>query len=328
MATVNDIVVRTKRLLNSNTRTELNNFNTFIEPDLQPGGWEDPKAITADATSIELKHQTDGIRAGSYISIGDGTNSPETMYVRSRNGQTVDVMRAVDGSTAYAWGSTTATAPAVTAIIEVEPRFTEHQILEAVRDSIRAMPNNLYAVDNVEVTFSTTQQSVTTPFLKGFTQILSATRTARTGEDRLIRFNIKVQQYGSDYEVIRQEGIEKAVTAQVTYAHPFVTDTLAPDTILDGESGAVGMPVELQDIPSLGAAATLILGEESLRLDLHSQGDSRSDAAVAAGDRARYSMVLRAQYDRRVSEEARRLMSKYGVRTGAAVSSVFPTTVR
>ena len=325
MATVNDIVVRTKRLLNSNTRTELNNFNTFIEPDLQPGGWEDPKAITADATSIELKHQTDGIRAGSYISIGDGTNSPETMYVRSRNGQTVDVMRAVDGSTAYAWGSTTATAPAVNAIIEVEPRFTEHQILEAVRDSIRAMPNNLYAVDNVEVTFSTTQQSVTTPFLKGFTQVLSATRTARTGEDRLIRFNIKVQQYGSDYEVIRQEGIEKAVTAQVTYAHPFVTETLAPDTTLEG---TVRMPVELQDIPALGAAATLVLGEESLRLDLHSQGDSRNDAAVAAGDRARYSMVLQGRYDRRVSEEARRLMSKWGVRTGAVTSSVFPTTVR
>ena len=304
MATVNDIVVRTKRLLNSNTRTELNNFT---------GG--------STATTLTLEHQTDGIRAGSYISIGDGTNPPETMYVRARNGLTIDVIRGVDGSTPdsglVGWSTT--------AIIEVEPRFTEHQILEAVRDSIRAMPNNLYAVDNVEVSFSTTQQSVTTPFLKGFTQILSATRTARTGEDRLIRFNIKVQQYGSDYEVIRQEGIEKAVTAQVTYAHPFVTETLAPGTTLEG---AVGMPVELQDIPALGAAATLVLGEESLRLDLHSQGDSRNDAAVAAGDRARYSMVLRAQYDRRVSEEARRLMAKWGVRTGAAVSSVFPTTVR
>ena len=307
MATVHDIVVRTKRLLNSNTRTELNNFTSG-----------------STATTLNLEHKTDGIRAGSYISVGDGTNPPETMYVRSRNGLTIDVIRGVDGSTPDSGLVNWSTS----AIIEVEPRFTEHQILEAVRDSIRAMPNNLYAVDNVEVSFSTTQQSVTTPFLKGFTQILSATRTARTGEDRLIRFNIKVQQYGSDYEVIRQEGIEKAVTAQVTYAHPFVTDTLAPDTILDGESGVVGMPVELQDIPSLGAAATLILGEESLRLDLHSQGDSRSDAAVAAGDRARYSMVLRAQYDRRVSEEARRLMSKYGVRTGAAVSSVFPTTVR
>jgi hypothetical protein len=39
-------------------------------------------------------------------------------------------------------------------------------------------------------------------------------------------------------------------------------------------------------------------------------------------------LVLQAQYDRRVSEEARRLMSKWGVRSGAVTSSVFPTTVR
>jgi len=304
MATVNDIVVRTKRLLNSNTRTELNNFAT--------GG---------TTTTLNLEHKTDGIRAGSYISVGNGVSPPETMYVRSRNGLTIDVIRGVDGSTPDSglvnWPTT--------ALIEVEPRFTEHQILEAVRDTIRAMPNNLYAVDTVDVSFSTTQQSVTTPFLKGFTQVLSSTRTARSGEDRLLAFNVKVQEYQDAYEVIRQEGIEKAVTVQLTYAHPFVTGTLAPDTTLEG---TVGMPVELQDIPALGAASTLVLGEESLRLDLHSQGDSRSDGAVAAGDRARYSMVLRSQYDRRVSEEARRLMSKWGVRTGAAVSSVFPTTVR
>ena len=304
MATVHDIVVRTKRLLNSNTRTELNNFTG-----------------TSTATTLNLEHKTDGIRAGSYISVGDGTNPPETMYVRSRNGLTIDVIRGVDGSTP----DTGLVGWSTTAIIEVEPRFTEHQILEAVRDSMRAMPNNLYAVDTVDVSFSTTQQSVTTPFPYEFTQILSATRTARSGEDRLIRFNIKVQEYQGDYEVIRQEGIEKAVTAQVTYAHPFVTETLAPDTTLEG---TVRMPVELQDIPALGAAATLVLGEESLRLDLHSQGDSRNDAAVAAGDRARYSMVLQGRYDRRVSEEARRLMSKWGVRTGAVTSSVFPTTVR
>jgi len=125
--------------------------------------------------------------------------------------------------------------------------------------------------------------------------------------------------------VIRQEGIEKAVTVNLTYAHPFVTSTLTLGIDL---VDTVGMTVEMTDIPALGAAASLLLGEESLRLDLHSQGDSRSDAAVAAGDRARYSLVLQAQYDRRVSQEARRLMSKWGVRTGAVTSSVFPTTVR
>ena len=308
MPTVGDAVTRTKRLLNSNTRTELDAIHT---------------TITAAATTIRLKYQTDGIRAGSYISVGDGTIPYETMYVHARYGEYATVQRGVDGSAGYTWGD--GTGDTIQATIEVEPRFTGHQILEAVKDAILAMPNNLYAVNTVEVSFSTTQQSVTTAFASGFNQILSATRTARSGEDRLLAFNVKVQEYDGAYKVIRQEGIETAVTVNLTYAHPFVTSplTLGIDLV-----NAVGMTVEMTDIPALGAAASLLLGEESLRLDLHSQGDSRSDAAVAAGDRARYSMVLQAQYDRRVSQEARRLMSKWGVRTGAVTSSVFPTTVR
>ena len=310
MPTVGDAVTRTKRLLNSNTRTELDAVHT---------------ELTADGPTIRLKYQTDGIRAGSYISVGDGTNPYETMYVHARNGEYATVQRGVDGSTAVAFTGDVTDTDVVDTAIEVEPRFTAHQIHEAVKDAILAMPNNLYAVNTVEVSFSTTQQSVTTAFASGFNQILSATRTARSGEDRLLAFNVKVQEYDGAYEVIRQEGIEKAVTVNLTYAHPFVTSplTLGIDLV-----NAVGMTVEMTDIPALGAAASLLLGEESLRLDLHSQGDSRSDAAVAAGDRARYSLVLQGRYDRRVSEEARRLMSKWGVRTGAVTSSVFPTTVR
>ena len=310
MPTVGDAVTRTKRLLHSNTRTELDAIHT---------------TITAAATTIRLKYQTDGIRAGSYISVGDNTQGYETMYVHARNGEYATVQRGVDGSTAAIFTGDTADADVVDTTIEVEPRFTAHQIHEAVKDAILALPDNLYAVDTKAVSFSTTQQSVTTVFTDGFNQVLSATRTARAGEDRLLAFNIKVQEYAGAYEVIRQEGIEKAVTAQVTYAHPFVTGTLTLGIDL---VDTVGMTVEMTDIPALGAAASLLLGEESLRLDLHSQGDSRSDVAVLAGDRARYSLVLQAQYDRRVSQEARRLMAKWGIRTGAVTSSVFPTTVR
>ena len=299
-----DVVRHAKRLLHSNTRTELDAVHT---------------ELTAGGTTLRLKYLTDGIRAGSYISVGDGTNPYESMYVHARNGEYATVQRGVDGSAGYAWP--------VGTVIEVEPRFTEWQILEAVRDAIQALPNNLYAVATTTADFSTTEQSVTSSDLAttGFSQILSATRTARSGEDRLLAFNVKIQEYGGAYEVIRQEGIEKTVTVRLTYAHPFVSTTLDPDTDL---VSTVGMTVEMLDIPALGAAASLLLGEESLRLDLHSQGDSRSDAAVAAGDRARYSLVLQAQYDRRVSQEARRLMAKYGIRTGAVASSVFPTTVR
>ena len=308
-AKVADAVIRTKRLLHSNTRTELDVLAT---------------TITAGQTSdIKLKHQTDGIRAGSFISINNAasTNLPETIYVHKRNGEFItDCQRGVDGSYARAW-------EADTSIIEVEPQFSEWQILEAIRDAIQALPSNLHAVSTTTVTFSTTEQSVASSDLAttGFTRILSATRTARSGEDRLVKFNVKVQEYGGAYEVIRQEGIEKSVTVNLTYAHPFVISMLDPDTNL---VTSAGMSIEMLDIPGLGAAASLMLADEATRLDLHAAGDSRGDGALNPGDRARYSLVLQAQYDRRVSQEVRRLMAKYGVRADASTSSTFPTTVR
>jgi|TARA_R110002051_G_scaffold39557_2_gene83209 hypothetical protein len=304
MPTIGDAVTRTKRLLTSNTRTELDAVGTEVG--------------SAAESSLHLKYQTDGIRAGSYLSVGNNTIGYETMYVHSRNGEYATVQRGVDGSTAL---STIAAG----INIEVEPRFTGHQIFEAVKDAIRAFPENVFAVGVASVDFATSVQAVTVTLSNGFIRILSATRTARSSEDRLLKFNVTMQEYNDTYKLIRQEGIEKAVTAYVTYAYPFVTSTLAITTDLVDD---IKMSKEMQDIPAIGAAAALVLGEESTRLDLHSAGDSRGDAALNPGDRMRYSLVLQGQYQRRISDEARRLMSQYGIRTDGASSAVFPTTIR
>ena len=238
------------------------------------------------------------------------------MYVTKRNQFDVYVLRGMDGSTAQTW--------AAGSLIEVEPRFTGHQIYQAVKQAIRALPENLFAVDTFSVDFATSEQAKTVTLANGFTNILSATRTARNAEDRLLKFNCKVQEYDGAYKLIRQEGIEKTVTAQVTYSHPFVTGTLSLETDL---VSTLKMSSEMTDIPPLGAGAILMLAEESTRLDLHAAGDSRGDGAVNPGDRSRYSLILQAQYDRRVSQEARRLMAKYGLRTDSSVGATFPTTL-
>ena len=139
MSTVGDAVTRTKRLVNSNTRTELDAIHT---------------GITATATTIKLKYQTEGIRAGSYISVGDNTQGYETMYVHARNGEYATVQRGVDGSTAVAFTGDVDDAAVGDTAIEVEPRFTGHQILEAVRDAIRGLPANLYGVSTISPSVS------------------------------------------------------------------------------------------------------------------------------------------------------------------------------
>lgn len=310
MPTVADAITRTKRLLNSNTRTELDAVHT---------------EINSSATTVRLKYQTDGIRAGSYLSLGGSASvAPETVYVHSRNGEYATIQRGVDGSTAVTWAANT--------LIEVEPRFTEFQIYEAVKDSIRAIPNNLYGISSAETSITTTATAVNFDVSStGFFHVLQATRSPKSKKERWIKANVKIYRdmnttdFASGWMLAMQEELEKDVTVRVTYAHPFITSTLNLNTDL---VSTVKMEVEMQDIPSLGAAATLMLGEESNRLDLHAMGDSRGDSALTAGDRARHSMLLQAQYDRRVSQEARRLMSLYGVRADAATSAVFPTTIR
>jgi len=303
MPTIADSITETKRLLNSNTRSELD----LIEAE-----------INDTVTQFKLTYNADGIRAGSYISVSNANTAPETMYVTKRNQFDVYVLRGMDGSTAQTW--------AAGSLIEVEPRFTGHQIYQAVKQAIHALPENVYAVATFTADFGTSEQSKSVSLPNGFTNILSATRTARSNEDRLLKFNCKIQEWtNGNYKLVRQEGIEKTVTAQVTYSHPFVTGTLNLDTDL---VSTVKMSSEMTDIPPLGAGAILMLAEESTRLDLHAAGDSRGDGAVNPGDRSRYSLILQAQYDRRVSQEARRLMAKYGLRSDSVTGATFPTTLR
>jgi len=299
MPTLGDLVVKTKRLLHSNTRTELDKLN----------------GAAGTSGTITVEHQAPGIRAGSYLSIGSPTQGYETIYVYSRSGATVTVERGMDGSSAFNFADDT--------LVEVEPRFTGHQIVEAVKDAIHALPENLFAVDTDSASFAATDdRSVSITLSNGFTRILNAVRTARDSEDRKLSVNVSVREYGGSYYLILQEFIEKAITVEYTYAHPFVTGTLNIGTDI---VSTVKMDTSMLDIPCLAAASALMMADESLRSDTHAMGASRDEGVVASGDRIRQSMVLRQRYEQRVSEEARRLMAKWGIRDQSATPSIFPT---
>ena len=58
MPTIADAIQDTKRLLNSNTRTEIDALKTTLS--------------SASTVNLELTYGADGIRAGSYLSISRG----------------------------------------------------------------------------------------------------------------------------------------------------------------------------------------------------------------------------------------------------------------
>tara|TARA_Y100000296_G_scaffold45681_1_gene52320 strand:+ start:595 stop:1263 length:669 start_codon:yes stop_codon:yes gene_type:complete len=221
----------------------------------------------------------------------------------------------MDGSSAFNFADDT--------LVEVEPRFTGHQIVEAVKDAIHALPENLFAVATGSASFGATDdRSVSITLSNGFTRILNAVRTARDSEDRKLSVNVSVREYGGSHYLILQEFVEKAITVEYTYAYPFVTGTLNIDTDI---VSTVKMDTSMLDIPCLAAASALMMADESLRSDTHAMGTSRDEGVVASGDRIRQSMVLRQKYEQRVSEEARRLMAKWGIRDQSATPSIFPT---
>jgi hypothetical protein len=304
MPTLGDLVVKTKRLLHSNTRTELDKL----------------EASVGTTSNLQMTYKAAGVRPGSYLSVGDATQGFETVYVHaidasySSNGETT-VERGMEGATALAFDDET--------LVEIEPRFSGHQIVEAVKDAIHALPENLFAVATGSASFGATDdRSVSITLSNGFTRILDAVRTARDSEDRKLSVNVSVRKYSTDYYLILQEFIEKAITVEYTYAHPFVTGTLNIGTDI---VSTVKMDTSMVDIPCLAAASTLMMADESLRSDTHAMGASRDEGVVASGDRIRQSMVLRQRYEQRVSEEARRLMAKWGIKDQSAVSSIFPT---
>lgn len=297
--TIAQTVGRVQRLLHSNTRTELDVLAAAITDTTTP--------------TIAVTYVADGIRNGSYISV-----DYETMYIHSTNDSNLTVQRGVQGSTAA--------THLINAQVDVEPRFSNFQIFEAVKDTIRSLPENLFGVSTQSVSYAGTagDRAVSATLSNGFTRILKAVRTPRDARDRWTKVNVRVQEYDGDYEVILQDPPEKAIDVRITYGHPFVTSSLLTTTNLVSD---IKMSESMQDIPALGAAAALVLAEESLRLDSHGAGDLRSEQSIDVGARARYSLMLQAQYERRVSQEARRLMAQYGVRDQAATSALFPTTV-
>ena len=304
MPTLGDLVVKTKRLLHSNTRTELDKLEASVGP----------------TSNLQMTYKAAGVRPGSYLSVGDATQGFETVYVHaidasySSNGETT-VQRGMEGATALSFDDET--------LVEIEPRFSGYQIVEAVKDAIHALPENLFAVATDSASFAATDdRSVSITLSNGFTRILNAVRTARDSEDRKLSVNVNVREYGGSYYLILQEFIEKAITVEYTYAHPFVTGTLNIGTDI---VSTVKMDTSMLDIPCLAAASTLMMADESLRSDTHAMGASRDEGVVASGDRIRQSMVLRQRYEQRVSEEARRLMAKWGIKDQSAVSSIFPT---
>lgn len=263
--------------------------------------------ITSSSTSVVLTY-TPGpeIFSGVIIEIGY-----EQMMVVSNSTTTLTVIRG--------WNGTTAISAQAGTIVYIEPRFPRQAIMDEVVNEYRALPQTIFTTSNVVLTFPSNTNRVDLTGASGSTvyRILHADRANFDGASypgykptlQLIR-NANTTDFPSGYAVAIERGLAygEAATVRVVYAKALSTTT---STVTDLQSN--GLPITAEDILVFGAASRLLYDKEALRLDFTRQGQSRAAEEIPPEVQGRQAQRWRLEADRRISEEAMRLVGIWGI---------------
>lgn len=292
MTTVDQLIERTLNRARGGQRDRLNKLAT---------------TVTAASTSIVCTYDLDGrLVAGTVIDIGY-----ERMYVWAVNtgSKTLTVERGYAGTTAAAHTSGD--------LIVCEPRFGRFEALDAARNEVASWPHDLFAVytESIVVPAGSNQVTLQSTTGKTVTRLLAVRyydsaadlyRTPGLLAPRLIR---QTQHDATALRLSLGVVVESGADLEVVYGYrPTTTIDDVDDTLasLNWQEGWA-------EIIELGAAARLISDDESTRVDLSRQGQSRFDESVDARSLMQTAELWRQRADRRIAEEVARLRDLYGV---------------
>ena len=282
-----DLVNETRAHLQSGTRPE---YNALAED------------LDAVETDVDLTHALGGIQRGAVISV-----NLELMYVFSVTGSTATVQRGYLGSTPAA--HTTG------ALVEVNPSFSDFQILRAINqeiDSYSSPRHGLFQMKTVNLTFTAAvgyDLTAVTDLIdvydvryEGYGSFYSWPRVGRW----VLARNQDTGDFASGYALFIEEGTAPGRAIRVQYKAKFANlATLATDL------STTGMPATAYDIPPLGAAARLVAAREVPRSRIDAQPEPRRAAEVPPGTSRQAAGGLLALRNQRLAEEAARLIAHY-----------------
>jgi len=233
------------------------------------------------------------------------------MMVVSNSTVTLTVIRA--------WNGTTAASHTSGAVVYVEPKFPRQAILDEVANELRALPETIYTTGTAVLSFASNTNRVDLTGATGTVyRIVHADRSNFEGQSypgfkptlQIIR-NADTTAFPSGYAVAIDGGLTygQTATVRVVYSKSLVTTTLTSSTDLQS---TVGLPISAEDILAFGAASRLLYDKEALRLDFTRQGQSRAAEEIPPEVQGRQAQRWRLEADRRISQEAMRLVGIYG----------------
>jgi len=235
----------------------------------------------------------------------------EQMIVVSNSTVTLTVIRA--------WNGTTAASHTSGTVVYVEPKFPRQAILDEVANELRSLPESIYTTGTAVLSFASNTNRVDLTGATGTVyRIVHADRSNFEGQSypgfkptlQIIR-NADTTAFPSGYAVAIEGGLTygQTATVRVVYSKCLVTTTLTSSTDLQS---TVGLPISAEDILAFGAASRLLYDKEALRLDFTRQGQSRAAEEIPPEVQGRQAQRWRLEADRRISQEAMRLVGIYG----------------
>ena len=290
--TVAELISATEEHLGKN-RHQLNRLNAAI--------------TTVGQATATMEFELGAIRNGAYLEIDD-----EVLFVWSVAGQVATVERGALGTTP----ATHLTA----SLVRVNPRFFRYQILKALREDINSWPRSVFPVIKGEYDLAINVSSIDLAGIPAGAQSLRLLKVWRqqTGTTYspqrwpgipgvMLEPAANLDTFASGYRLVWPSQ-HTAGTYQVAIGGPFVTSTFVSATDL----GTIGLTVPMIDIPPLGAAARLMLPQETQRANPAAIGRSRLADEVPPGHISQTAQELLAWRDRRLDDEAKRLLNDYG----------------
>lgn len=294
MSTIAEVVNRTRQKLSGfTTRDRVNVLNA---------------AINSSVTSVTVTYTI-----GSETTVGAVIEIDyEQMMIVSIATNTLTVIRG--------WNGTTPASHSINAVIYIEPVFPASIILHEVTDELCALPQSIFQTSTTVLTFSSGVNQVDLSGATGTVyKILSADRESFDGASypsfkpnlRLIR-NADTSDFPSGYAVAIDGGLSygQSAVVRVVYAKSLTISSLNTSTDLQS---VVGLPITAEDILVLGAGSRVLYSKESARVGYDRQGSSRFAEEVPVESNARQAQRWRAEADRRIGEEAMRLVGLWGI---------------
>lgn len=290
VTTVAQLINKTKQIVYGASRIELNRLTS------DPG---------SGGTTVTFDFELKGIVQGNVISIDD-----ELMYVWSTTAgtKTATVQRGFLGSTpaAHAAGS----------LVEVNARFPQFWIRQALQEEINNLTPPLYRVAGYDLAVTSTSRSYVMP-VSNYLHVIDIRGyfTGYTSRPHILGWSDTREANLTDFPggaaIFFPYDFSPNTALRLRVALPFDTSTFTDSTDVEA---TVGMAASMVDIPPLGAAVRLMQGREIPRTNMAAQPEPRHHDEVPPGHISSVVQQLKAAKDLRVQEEEFRLYEKYPVK--------------